>query len=149
MEELSAPRAVVRVRVPFVDVDSSDRIHFTAMFRYMEVAEHALMRSLVCRTRPRFVGWRFRACTWSATSTRPSSSTTCSMSRARVDHVGTRSWTLAFAGRHVAPDAPADAEATGKPAAVGRMTIVAMDPATQRATPLPAHLRRALTGQDQ
>src|SRR5260370_37199208 len=40
------PAAAIRVRVPFVDVDSSMRIHFTAMFRYMELAEHELMRSL-------------------------------------------------------------------------------------------------------
>src|SRR5215510_3320501 len=40
------PSATVRVRVPFVDVDSSMRIHFTAMFRYMEIAEHELMRHI-------------------------------------------------------------------------------------------------------
>jgi acyl-CoA thioesterase FadM len=36
----------VVIRIPFVDVDQSRRIHSTAMFRYMEVAEHELMRSL-------------------------------------------------------------------------------------------------------
>ena len=40
------PEVTIRVRVPFADVDSSQRIHYTAMFRYMEVAEHALMRAI-------------------------------------------------------------------------------------------------------
>ena len=40
------PRAIARIRVSFADVDSSQRIHFTAMFRYFEVAEHELMRSI-------------------------------------------------------------------------------------------------------
>ena len=40
------PRATAHIRVPFVDVDSSDRIHFTAVMRYWEVAEHELMRGL-------------------------------------------------------------------------------------------------------
>ena len=31
------PRHSIQVRVPFVDVDSSHRIHFTAMMRYMEL----------------------------------------------------------------------------------------------------------------
>jgi acyl-CoA thioester hydrolase len=40
------PSVHVVLRIPFSDVDQSKRIHFTAMFRYMEVAEHELMRSI-------------------------------------------------------------------------------------------------------
>ena len=36
----------ISIRVPFHDVDSTGRIHFTAMFRYMEIAEHELRRSI-------------------------------------------------------------------------------------------------------
>ena len=41
------PQVSVQVRVPFFDVDSTERIHYTAMMRYMEIAEHELMRFLV------------------------------------------------------------------------------------------------------
>ncbi|MFW3168788.1 acyl-CoA thioesterase [Geodermatophilus sp. CPCC 206100] len=35
-----------RGRVAFVDTDASGRIHFTAVFRWAEAAEHDLLRSL-------------------------------------------------------------------------------------------------------
>lgn len=35
-----------RMRVQWVDADTSGRIHYTAALRYFEVAEHALMRVL-------------------------------------------------------------------------------------------------------
>ena len=40
------PQVSIRVRVAFYDVDSSGRIHYTAVMRYMEIAEHSLMRSI-------------------------------------------------------------------------------------------------------
>src|SRR5579863_9429118 len=40
------PASTLRIRVPFVDVDASQRIHYTAWFRYMELGEHQLMRDL-------------------------------------------------------------------------------------------------------
>ena len=42
----SAPRHVARSRVAWVDTDAGGRIHFTAAFRWAEVAETALLRSL-------------------------------------------------------------------------------------------------------
>jgi acyl-CoA thioesterase FadM len=60
---------------------------------------------------------------------------------ARIERVGNSSWTVAFAAcppGAAVPDAPT--------LATGRMTIVSMDPATERATPLPGELRRALSG---
>ncbi len=133
------PSETSRVRVPFVDVDSSQRIHFTAMFRYFEGAEHALMRS---RGLPY------------ATSLRdyllPRVHLSCDFRaavvyddlldiEATVDHIGTTSWTVRFAA-HKVPDGTLVAE--------GRMTIVALDPRTERPTPLPAELRAALETED-
>ena len=34
------PQTSITIHVPFHDVDSTGRIHFTAIFRYMEIAEH-------------------------------------------------------------------------------------------------------------
>jgi acyl-CoA thioesterase FadM len=55
---------------------------------------------------------------------------------ARVERVGTTSWTDTFTARKV----PA-----GTLVAEGHMTIVALDFATERPTPLPPELRTALT----
>ena len=132
------PSATVHVRVPFVDVDSSLRIHFTAMFRYMEVAEHELMRSLGL---PYATALRTLAF--------PRVHLDCDFHRAiayddeldvtaTVDHVGKSSWTVLFTAL------PSGAEPTTPALAVGHMTIVAMDPVTERATALPDDLRHAL-----
>jgi hypothetical protein len=43
----AAPRHVLHSRVAWVDTDAGGRIHFTAAFRWAELAETALMRSLV------------------------------------------------------------------------------------------------------
>lgn len=137
------PSATVRIRVAFVDVDSSLRIHFTAMFRYMEVAEHELMRS---------IGLPYATALQSLAF--PRVHLECDFQgalryddeldvTARIERVGGSSWTVAFAAY------PPGAVSTDAPTlATGRMTIVAMDPATERATPLPEELRRALTASD-
>ena len=135
------PSATVHVRVPFVDVDSSLRIHFTAMFRYMEVAEHELMRSLGL---PYATALRTLAF--------PRVHLDCDFYRAiayddeldvtaKIERVGGSSWTVLFTAL------PSGAEPTAPALAVGHMTIVAMDQATERATALPDDLRRALLGE--
>ena len=146
--------AVIRVRVPFVDVDSSQRIHFTAMFRYMEVAEHTLMRN---------IGFPY------ATALRelafPRVRLSCDFKgailfddvldvTARVQHVGVSSWTVAFFARRAPTGHARSSEGnygelpstSHETLAEGHMTIVAMDPTSERATPLPHDLRRALLG---
>lgn len=137
------PSATVHVRVPFVDVDSSMRIHYTAMFRYMEVAEHALMRSLGLPYSTALQTFAF-----------PRVHLECDFQGAiryddeidviaRVERVGNSSWSIAFAAY------PTDAAPTETPTlATGRMTIVAMDPVTERAAPLPDELRHALTNSE-
>ncbi|HEU5347626.1 MAG TPA: thioesterase family protein [Ktedonobacterales bacterium] len=134
------PSATVRIRVAFVDVDSSMRIHFTAMFRYMEVAEHELMRSLGLPYATALQSLAF-----------PRVHLECDFQgairyddeldvTARIERVGTASWTVAFAAYP-----PGAATSDAPTLATGRMTIVAMDPATERATTLPDELRRALS----
>ena len=159
-----APQATARIRVPFVDIDSSQRIHFTALFRYFEVAERTLMRA---------IGWPYAVTLREVAF--PRVSLTCDIQRAivfddqidveaRVERVGGSSWTVAFTVRAaerdeavngygivVAPptdtpdiDIPTDERPT---IATGRMTIVAMDPTTERATAIPTGLRQALLGE--
>lgn len=137
--------ASIRIRVPFVDVDSSRRIHFTAMFRYMELAEHELMRSF---------GISYSSMSWDTAY--PRAHLECDfhgairyddeiMVEARVEHVGNRSWTLAFTA-YPAP-ASENIDRHAQMLAKGRMTIVAMDPETEKAKPIPEELRRALLGE--
>lgn len=135
------PRATIQVRVPFVDVDSSDRIHFTAVMRYWEVAEHELMRGIGM---PYATALREIACPRVHVSADFRGAIIYDDPldiEARVASVGRTSWTVAFTARHAhdGPDAPILAE--------GRMTIVAMDPATERPIPLPDDLRAALSGE--
>jgi YbgC/YbaW family acyl-CoA thioester hydrolase len=161
------PSATLIHRVPFVDVDASQRIHYTAMFRYMEFAEHHLMRS---------IGMPYATATALHTYGLPRVRLECDFVgaivyddvlaiEARVERVGRTSWTLAFTARHApagatgvplgaaggtqtAPDevAPTEVALEHPILAAGRMTIVCMDRKTQRATPLPEELRRALSG---
>lgn len=130
------PIARIRVRVPFVDVDSSMRIHYTAFLRYMEVAEHALMRS---------IGFPYATSLQSLAF--PRVHLECDFQgairyddeldvTARVERVGNSSWMVAF---------EAHALDSAQTLATGKMTIVAMDPIEERATALPDELRTALT----
>jgi acyl-CoA thioester hydrolase len=132
------PAATIHVRVPFVDVDSTQRIHYTAWLRFMEVAEHHLMRSI-----------GFSYATVLRDQAYPRVHLECDFRgaiqyddelevEARIERVGRSSWTLSFEGRRI--DASEDTGAV----ATGRMTIVCMDSTTQRARPLPDDLRRAL-----
>jgi acyl-CoA thioester hydrolase len=133
------PRATVRIRVPFVDVDSSDRVHFTAVMRYWEVAEHELMRAIGM---PYATALRESACPRVHVSADFKGAIVYDdllAVEARVAHVGRTSWTVAFTARH------ADAGPDAWVLAEGGMTIVTMDPATERPAPLPEQLRRALS----
>lgn len=142
------PRAVARVRVSFADVDSSQRIHFTAMFRYFEVAEHELMRS---------IGQPYATMLYE--SAFPRAHLECDFRaavlyddqldvEARTDRIGTSSWSVAFTARFAdVPGARRDAT-PGQVVAEGKMTIVAMDPTTERSHPIPEKLRAALAGEE-
>ena len=143
------PSATVRVRVPFVDVDSSDRIHFTAMMRYFEVAEHAMMRAAGLPYATALKGTAFPRVHLDVDFRAPVVFDMLLDVEARVERIGTTSWTDAFSVRRAADDT-ADLPNAAPPGALvaeGHMTIVAMDPATQRPTSLPDDLRRALTAE--
>ena len=144
------PQASIQVRVPFHDVDSTKRIHFTAMLRYWELAEHELMRS---------IGFPYAATLEDVAF--PRVHVSCDFRRAigyddellitaRIEHVGRSSWTVAFTARfaqEVNAETQADRAVAGGAAAQGRMTIVAMDPQTERAISLPEDLRHALAAE--
>lgn len=137
------PQTTIQVRVSMMDTDSSGRIHFTAMLRYMDMAEHELMRSL-----------GFPYATTLANCAFPRVHVSCDLRGAmryddqlsivaRVERVGRSSWSVVFRAFHCQIDETSEAEAEHD-LAEGRITIVAMDPATERARPLPAELRAAL-----
>lgn len=131
------PQATLRIRVQFADVDSSQRIHFTSMFRYMEAAEHHLMRSIGLPYASALQGLAL-----------PRVHLSCDFRgavryddeldvTAQIARVGTSSWTVAFTARNLSREQdPIVAE--------GKMVIASMDPATERATPLPEELRETL-----
>jgi len=138
------PQTTIALRVPFHDVDSTGRIHFTAMFRYMEIAEHELRRSIGFPQATSFPNIAF-----------PRVHVSCDFRGAiryddelsivtHVDRVGRSSWTVAFIASIIVGER--DEEQRGRSAIVaeGQMTMVAMDTATERAIPLPDELRSAL-----
>jgi acyl-CoA thioester hydrolase len=142
---MSTPSASVQIRVSFADVDSSQRIHFTAMFRYFEVAEHELMRR---------IGLPYA--TSLSEVAMPRVHLSCDFKGAvryddrlvvvaEVEKVGRSSWTDAFTAYRLT-DEEGWHPASEAIVATGHMTIVTMDPATQRAISLPEELRRALSG---
>ena len=138
------PHVSIQVRVPFPDVDSSGRIHFAAMLRYMELAEHELMRSLGFPYVRQFAYFAFPrvhiACDFRA-AVRYDDQLTIT---ARVAQVGQSSWHVAFTA-HALREIEAGALETGELVAEGQMTIVTVDKQTERARPLPDELRAALS----
>jgi acyl-CoA thioester hydrolase len=119
-------------RVRFVDTDASLRIHFTAILRHFEAAEQEFLRSLELVFEDlHTAGVGF-----------PRVHVECDYTGAvryddwleiavTVDRLGRTSYTLAYA-----------ATVEGKPVAHGRITVVALDLITQKATPLPELLAR-------
>jgi acyl-CoA thioester hydrolase len=144
------PQASLRVRVPFVDIDSSQRIHYTAMFRYMELAEHELMRRIDMPYAAMLDGIAYPRVHLSCDFRGAIVFDDQLVIEARVERVGTSSWTVGFVARRLSgpgqPDAVLREEQPGETVAEGRMVIVAMDPSTERSTALHADLRRALSG---
>lgn len=134
----------IRIRVPFHDVDSTGRIHFTAMFRYMEIAEHELRRSIGFPQATSFPDIAFPrvhvACDFRG-AVRYDDEVTID---AIVERVGRSSWTVAFTARITVEAGNKGQKETTPVVAEGRMTMVAMDPKTERALPLPGDLRSAL-----
>ncbi|MBV9232378.1 MAG: acyl-CoA thioesterase [Chloroflexi bacterium] len=137
------PQASIQVRVPFADVDYSGRIHFTAMLRYMDMAEHELVRSMGFARATTLKDIAFPRvhveCDYLSAISYDDELTI----EAHVERVGRSSWTVAFTARFT-PQAEEEAQKGGEIAARGKLTIVAMDPTTERARPLPDDFRAAL-----
>lgn len=132
-----------QVRVPFVDVDSSERIHFTAMMRYMELTEHEMARSLGFPHATAFPELSFPRVHVSCDYIRAIGFDDELTIEARVTRVGNSSWTVAFTAYFTQELRENTEEA--QPAAKGDMTVVAIDKRTGRATLLPDELREALS----
>jgi acyl-CoA thioester hydrolase len=138
------PLTSITIRVPFHDVDSTGRIHFTAMFRYMEIAEHELRRSIGFPEATSFKDIAFPRvhveCDFRGTIRYDDELTV----EAQVDHIGRSSWTVAFIARIKQEAGNIEQQGESSPVAEGHMTMVAMDQRTERAIPLPEALRSAL-----
>lgn len=110
------------------------------MLRYMENAEHELVRAL-----------GFPRATTLCDIAFPRVHVACDFFKAvryddrltieaRVEQVGRSSWKVAFTARFSEGE-----REEGEIAARGQMTMVAVDPTTERARPLPDDFRHALT----
>jgi len=140
------PGVTTRARVAFVDVDSSQRIHYTALFRYMEANEHELMRRIGFPYATTLHGYAFPRVHVESDMRGAIRYDDVLEVEGRVERVGTSSWTIGFTLRY-APDAENAERSDGKSLAQGRITVVCMDPRTERAAPIPEGLRRALAAE--
>ncbi len=140
------PQTSITIRVPFHDVDSTGRIHFTAIFRYMEIAEHELRRSIGFPEATSFKDIAFPRvhveCDFRGAIRYDDELTV----EARVDRVGHSSWTVAIIVRITQEAGKIEQQGVSPLVAEGYMTMVAMDQRTERAIPLPDDLRSALVG---
>ena len=138
------PQTSITIRVPFHDVDSTGRIHFTAIFRYMEIAEHELRRSIGFPEATSFKDIAFPRvhveCDFRGAIRYDDELTV----EAQVDRVRHSSWTVAIIVRITQEAGKIEQQGVSPLVAEGYMTMVAMDRRTERAIPLPEALRSAL-----
>ena len=120
-----------RLRVRWVDTDASGRIHFTAAFRYFEIAEFELLRSLGL-AHGQMSEADFPRVSVGATYKKPLTVDQEIEVRIRPDRVGERAITYACEIYH-----------EGELAIEGHVTAVAVGP-DGKSRPLPEALRRAL-----
>ena len=124
-----------RERVRWIDTDSSQRIHFTAMFRFFEIAEQEFLRS---------IGFTYTSLKELGVGL-PRVGAQCNYRaiimhdemldiEVRVERVGNSSVTLSYIARRQDRVVGAD----------GQATFCAVDNHTGHSTPLPEKLRQAL-----
>ena len=123
-------------RVRFGDTDASGRIFYASLLRHFDAAETELLRHLGCAygdfREPKILFPRVHVdCDYTSSIVFDD----LMHIEVSVPAVGRSSFTLEFG---VAVD--------GRPAARGKLVIVAVDPKTQRSTPIPEELRLALAG---
>lgn len=141
--EYSMSSHSIQIRVPFADVDKSGRIHFTAMLRYMDIAEHELMRALGFPRATSFPNLEFPRVHVSCDYHRAICYDDVLTLEAQITHVGRSSWSVTFTAYYTRELEDLGPTAS-KSVAAGQLTIVAIDKQTERATPLPDELRRIL-----
>ena len=137
MTEVEKPsRFRQQVRVRWVDTDASRRIHYTAMFRFFEVAESEFMRSLgFTSARFREMGLDLPRVHVSCDFKVPILHDELLQMGVSVERVGNTSVTL----RYVAE------KEDGTAAAEGRMTFVTVSLESGRPVAVPDELRQALS----
>lgn len=124
-----------RLRVRFSDTDASGRIHYSAMFRFMEAAEDEFLRSLGLSyaAMEKSRGVLFPRVHVEAQFVAPLHYDDVVDSEVTVERVGETAFTLYF-----------DASKDGVPVARGRVTAVCVSMETERPVLLPAELSEAL-----
>jgi acyl-CoA thioester hydrolase len=123
-------------RIRFVDTDASGRIHYTALFRHFEAAEFEFLRAIGCSyTSFLSEGVGFPRVHVECDYLSALRSDDLIATAVSVERVGGTSFTLSFAVTHA-----------GRAAAKGKITIVCIDPATQRSRPVPERMAAALGG---
>jgi len=126
---------VFESRVRFGDTDASGRIFYVSLLNHFDAAEAEFLRFLGVGYREiqdRKVGFpRVRVeCDYTGALVYDD----LMQIAVTVDRIGRSSFTLQF-----------DVSTEGRPAARGKVTIVAIDRATQKSMPLPENLREALS----
>lgn len=141
------PHTSIHVRVPFQDIDSSKRIHFTAILRYVDIAEHEMRRALGFPQATTLPGIEFPRVHISCDYRSPVRYDDELEIVTQVARVGRSSYTIEFTVL-LTRDAQKGEMAEKLVVAEGTMTMVAIDTTTDKAIPLPEELRAALTRED-
>jgi len=125
---------VYTTRIRFVDTDASGRIHFTAMLRYFEAGEQEFLRSIgLDFTGIHEAGIGFPRVHAECDYTGAVKYNDLVRIAVTVERVGATSYTLGFS-----------ASVEERPVAHGKLTIVCLDVATQRALTLPEEFAEKL-----
>ncbi len=123
------------VRVRFADTDASGRIHFSAMLRYFEAAEQDFLRAFGAHYGDSFRrGYSFPRVRVECNYTGAIVADDLVDLTLRVERIGRSSYTLALA-----------ASVKDRPVADGKLVIVCMDLATEKARPLPPEFTALLS----
>src|SRR5580658_9675954 len=130
MSESTLAPFVWHSRIRFVDTDASRRIHYTAMLRHFEAAEHEFLKHINCSYGQ--ITTRELAFPRVHVEVDFQSATTYDdllEIEVWIARIGGSSFTFAFR-----------ASVEGRRAASGRIVVAAMSPVTKKSVPLPAGL---------
>jgi len=121
-------------KIRFVDTDASGRIHYTAMLRHFEAAEHEFLEHLGCSYQAgRGFEVDFPRVHVEVDFMIPLSYNNSIETQVRVEKIGNSSFTLAFLTL-----------LDGQPATKGRIVVVAIDREARKPCPIPDRLLACL-----